>query len=185
MPGIEMPTKIRFMNRTEYGIVTRVMGDTLPYRRRILITDACGVDGRAFTIPTSLLSTILGVPATGFFGGVALGYLSSFTNLAYLINVGSANYDQLDGTNKKLLVHETMHVWQGKNSTFALSYVFNSVISQCFSGQGAYNYVLGQSWSSYNVEQQAKIVEDWFFAGESSSHSAYTYIENNVRKGDA
>jgi hypothetical protein len=185
MAGIELPTKIRMMSRAEHKIATDVMGDTLPYRYRIVITDACGVNGRAFTIPTSLISSILSIPVTGFFGGISLGYLTSFINLAYLINVGSANYDQLATGNKKLLVHETMHVWQGHNSTFALSYVFNSVINQCISGSSAYSYTLGNSWSSYNVEQQAKIVEDWFVGGQSSSSSAFTYVENNVRKGDA
>lgn len=183
MAGIELPTKMRFMSADEYNIVKGVMGDTLPYRRRILMTDACGVDGRAFTIPTSLLSTITSIPTKGFFAGVSIGYLASVVNLAYLINVGSSKYDEMATTHSALLVHETMHVWQGKNSTFALSYVFNSVINQCMSGQGAYSYSLGQDWSSYGVEQQAKIVEDWYAAGSSASHAAFTYIENNVRKG--
>jgi hypothetical protein len=184
MPGIELPTKFRLMSSGEYDIVTRVMGDTLPYRQRIIITDACGVDGRAFTIPTSLLSMIGMVPSN-FLSALPIGYLASIINLAYLINVGSSCYDKLASTEKNLLVHETMHVWQGKNSVFSLSYVFNSVINQCFSGNGAYTYTLGQSWSDYGVEQQASIVEDWFGRGESTSDSAYTYISNHVREGDA
>lgn len=184
MPGIELPTKFRLMSSDEYRIVTRVMGDTLPFRQRIIITDACGVDGRAFTIPTSLISMIGMVPTT-FLAALPIGYLSSVINLAYLINVGSSCYSKLATTEKSLLVHETMHVWQGKNSTFSLSYVFNSVINQCFSGSGAYTYTLGKAWSDYNVEQQASIVEDWYDRGESTSDSAYTYISNHVRKGDA
>jgi hypothetical protein len=105
--------------------------------------------------------------------------------VAYLVNVGSANYNILGSSNQRLLVHETMHVWQGHNSTFALSYVYNSIINQCLSGQGAYTYSLGQSWSSYNVEQQAKLVDDWFHRGELSSDAAYSYITNHVRQGDA
>ncbi len=183
--GIQIPTKIRKMNLAEYEIVTRVMGDTLPYRIRILITNGAGVDGRAFTIPTSLISTVLGMPATGFFGGVALGYLASAINLAYLINVGD-DYDKLSGTNQRLLVHETMHVWQGKNSTFALSYVYNSIYNQCVAGN-AYDYKskIGDSWDTFNVEQQASIVDTWFDNGEKESDALFPYIKDHVRKGDA
>ena len=49
--GIELPTKIREMSDAEYRIVSAVFGSTLPYRFRILITNAAGVNGRAFTIP--------------------------------------------------------------------------------------------------------------------------------------
>jgi hypothetical protein len=178
------------MSSAEYAIVSRVFGDTIPYRVRIMITDAAGEDGRPFTIPTSLISTILGMSESVFMGNAAAflataagGYLGSFINLAYLINAGDA-YDSLTSTDRDTLVHETTHVWQGKNSTFALSYVFNSIYNQCVLAN-AYAYTAGQAWSSYNVEQQASIVEDWYMGGESTSSGLYHYITDNVRKGDA
>jgi hypothetical protein len=187
---IQMPSKVRLMSHPEYNIVCRVFAGTIPYRVRIFITDAAGEDGRPFTIPTSLLPTILGMTEGAFFGGVpgalggaAGGYIGSFINLAYLINAGDA-YDSLTGKDRDTLVHETTHVWQGKNSTFALSYVFNSVYNQCVL-RNAYAYTPNQPWKSYNVEQQASIVEDWYMAGESTSSNLYHYITDNVRKGDA
>jgi hypothetical protein len=182
MSGIQLPTKIRLMSSDEYDIVTRVFSDTLPFRIRILVTNAAGESGRAFTIPTSLLTT-LGLTATTFLAGAAVGYLTSFINLAYLMNVGN-DYDKLATSQKGLLVHETAHVWQGKNSTQSLSYVFNSVINQCLKGN-AYAYVAGKPWSDYGVEQQASIVEDWFVNGEKQSGDLWPYIQNHVRKGDA
>ncbi len=182
--SIQLPTKIRVMNGAEYAIVSRVFGDTLPYKFRIWITNAAGKDGRAFTIPTSLVATILAIPVTGFLGGVIGGYVASALNLAYLINVGD-DYDKLSGTNQRLLVHETTHVWQGKNSTFSQSYVYNSVFNQHLKGQGAYDYTAGGDWSSYNVEQQAHIVEDWFVNGEQSNDSLFPYVSDHVRTGDA
>lgn len=179
--GISIPTSARFMNLKEYEIVSGVFGDTLPYRRRILITNGAGVDGRAFTIPTSLVSTLLGTAATGYLGLIS-GYLTSFINAGYLINVGDS-YSKLADTEKWLLVHETAHVWQGKNSKLALSYVFDSCLSQCFSGSSAYTYTAGKAWSSYNVEQQASVVEDWFKNGSSESNALFPYIRDNVRKG--
>ena len=125
---------------------------------------------------------IVGVNPATFLANVAVGYLASFVNLAYLINVGT-DYDSLTGSARNVLVHETAHVWQGKNSTFALSYVFNSVYNQCVLAN-AYAYTAGQPWASYNVEQQASIVEDWYMSGESTSSDLYHYISDNVRKGD-
>ena len=171
------------MSLPEYDIVTRVFGDTLPYRFRIIITDGAGLDNRPFTIPTSLVTTLLGAAGAGFLG-VAAGYLTSFINVAYLMNVGEA-YPEMSINNTDLLGHETTHIWQGKNSTFALSYVFSSCISQCARGGAAYTYSPGGPWSSYNVEQQASIVEDWFVAGEPTSGKLWGYIRDHVRKGDA
>lgn len=182
--GISIPTSARFMNQSEYDIVQRVMGDTLPYRVRIIITNGAGLSNRPFTIPTSLVTTLLGTAAASFMAPVAAlgGYLTSFINLAYLMNVGTA-YADMSSTNTDLLVHETMHVWQGKNSFFSLSYVFDSCISQCLRGGGAYNYTAGGDWGSYNVEQQASIVEDWFVAGEPTSGDLWGYVRDYVREG--
>ena len=172
------------MNSAEYKIVTRVMGDTLPYRYRIIITNGAGVDNRPFTIPTSLVGTILGSAAAPFLAPIIAlgGYLSSIVNLAYLMNVGTA-YSDMSSANTDLLVHETTHVWQGKNSVFAQSYVYSSCISQCLLGSGAYDFAAGKAWNSYNVEQQASIVEKWFHDGENESGDLWGYISENVRKG--
>jgi hypothetical protein len=183
MAGIQGPTKVRLLSGAEYGVVTPVFGSTLPMRGRIYVTNAAGVDGRPFTIPTSLVSTLLGVNPVTFLANVAAGYLGSVVNVGYFINAGAA-YDKLATTEKPLLVHEMTHVWQGENSWFALSYVFNSVYNQCVRGN-AYSYIPGRAWSSYNVEQQASIVEDWYASGQSSSSALFPYIRDHVRTGDA
>ena len=181
--GLQPPTKIRTMSPVEYHIVSGVFGATLPYRSRILVTNAAGMDGRAFTIPTSLVSTILGMNPALFLPTAIVGYLGSIVNLAYLMNVGR-DYNTLGSSQQRLLVHETTHVWQGKNSTLALTYVFSSVLNQGLHGGGAYSYSAGQPWRSYNAEQQASIVEDWFRAGQPTSGPLYPYIVNHVQKGD-
>ena len=182
--SISIPTSARFMSSSEYSTVSRVFGNTLPFRQRIIVTNGAGVSNRPFTIPTSLVRVLLGAAATGFLAPItaAIGSLTTFINLGYLMNVGSA-YSNLGSSHSGLLVHETAHVWQGKNSALALSYVFNSCLNQCLQGGAAYNYTAGQSWSSYNVEQQASIVEDWFNASEPTSGSLWGYIDNYVRKG--
>lgn len=183
MAGLSAPTKIRLMSETEYRIVSPVFGGTLPRRSRIIVTNSAGLNGRAFTIPTSLVSTALGANPAFFLPSVWTGYLASVVNLGYLMNVGR-DYSLLSSSQKHLLVHETAHVWQGANSTLALSYVFSSVLNQGLYGSGAYAYTPGQSWRSYNAEQQASIIEDWFRSGQPQSGPLYPYIVNHVRKGD-
>jgi hypothetical protein len=104
-------------------------------------------------------------------------------NLAYIMNVGNL-YGMLGTSQQRVLIHETSHIWQGKNSTLALTYVFNSVLNQCLHGIGAHSYTAGQPWKSYNAEQQAMIIEDWFRLGQPKTGPLYPYIVNHVQKGD-
>lgn len=213
---MQAPTSVRWMNDREWEIVTGVFNSsTLPFKQRIFITDGLGAQNRPFTIPTSLISSLPAVLASALVGslggpaGAALAtaissvgaLLGSVANFGYIMSVGPGAYTDMsrDYPNpsgrrtandyRALLVHETTHVWQGKNSVFALSYVFGSAISQCAASLGgsttggAYNYTAGAAWGSLNPEQQASVVEDWYLAGESGSHALYPYIRDYVRKG--
>jgi hypothetical protein len=214
--SMKSPTSVRLLTDAEWKIVERVFtADKLPYRQRILVTNGAGADGRAFTIPTSLLTTA--APAA-FFAAITKnplitaivaaasiipGTLLSFVNAGYIMNVGPAFYgdltaidlDDQDKDAQALLVHETTHAWQGRNSKLALSYVWDSVISQCrgaLSGattSAAYRYKVGTPWKDMNPEQQAQLVEDWFWKDEEStttgpgSSGRYEYIRDYVRRG--
>ncbi|REJ76418.1 MAG: hypothetical protein DWQ47_12500 [Acidobacteria bacterium] len=186
LTDITVPTQARIMSSAEYRIVESVYDDTLPFRIRIMVTNGLGGYNRPFTIPTSLVTTLLGAAASGFLAAAATigGYLGSIVNMGYLMNVGSA-FPDMSSSNTDLLVHETAHVLQGKNSVFAQSYVYDSAINQCIRGNAAYNYTAGQDWSSYNAEQQASIIEHWYTSGKPTSGSLWPYIRDHVREGDA
>ncbi|GIU81943.1 MAG: hypothetical protein KatS3mg006_1007 [Pyrinomonadaceae bacterium] len=178
------------MSSSEYQITRRVFGDTLPSRRRIVVTNIVGVDNRPFTLPISVfgfLFAFLGVLSLGFefvFSATFLliGLTLVFFNPGYLINVGEF-YENLEDKGVGILVHETAHVWQGENSFLSFGFVINSCIYQFLKGSEAYNYEVGQDWCLFNVEQQASLIEDWFLEGESTEDSRWFYIENYVRKG--
>jgi hypothetical protein len=208
-----LPTSARLLSSSEWTIVNRVLGPHLPFRPRVFVTNGAGADNRPFTIPTSLVSSLVdfgpAILSSAFLSlltanplilasvGATSGLLaevSSFTNLAYFMNVGPSFYPDLTRRNRSnqfldasaTLVHETMHVWQGKNSWFAMTYVFSSVLNQAFKGGGAYTYRIGDPWRSMNAEQQAKLVEDWYWrSGESVTDTRYPYIRDFVRKGIA
>jgi hypothetical protein len=183
MMGLKPPTKVRMMNGLEYQIARSVFGSTLPHPARILITNAAGLNGRAFTIPSSAFLTVFGINPATLLPSLLGSYIGSAINLAYFMNVGR-DYGVLTTSRQHLLIHETTHVWQGKNSSLALSYVFDSVLKQGLHGAMAYSFKPGQPWKSYNAEQQAAIVEAWFVSGRPTTGPLYPYIVNHVQKGD-
>jgi len=200
---MRMPTHVRWMTESEWNIVTGVYtADRLPYRQRIFVTNGLGAFEAPFTIPTSLI-TGAGFTLSGVIGGPALVAIraavasaASIINAGYLMNVGSG-YDLGDdgngmasGDRRLLLVHETAHVWQGKNSVFALSYVYSSALAQCrgLSSSGdrgrAYDGEPGQAWGSYNAEQQAQLIERWYKNGRNEGNDPiWPYIRDYVRRG--
>ncbi|MGY4398797.1 hypothetical protein ACVWZA_004007 [Sphingomonas sp. UYAg733] len=80
------------------------------------------------------------------------------------------------------LIHELCHVWQGENGVWPTFYMGQSLWSQLSSGvtdvwktrkwrgwgthrSTAYKFphsAIGNPWTSFNVEQQASLVESWF-----------------------
>src|SRR5215475_355369 len=105
---MKAPTKVRLLRDAEWKIVERVFtADKLPYRWRLLVTDGAGANGRAFTIPTSLLT--MAAPVAFFaavmknplitaivaVGSAAVGTVFSFANAGYIMSVGPDFYDDL------------------------------------------------------------------------------------------
>ena len=152
----------RHMTMTERGIADAVFQGTVPYNM-VRITDLIGLENRPYTM---------------VYMGMEKGNL-------WHVNVGQRAFHSL-GTNlasQSLLIHELTHVWQSAHSGWAPAYIFNSVWHQLIDGKkAAYGYVSGLSWNSYSVEQQARIVEDWFASGKSESDPNYRYIRDNIRK---
>jgi hypothetical protein len=91
----------------------------------------------------------------------------------------------VDDASKHTLIHELTHVWQMTHTPFksfvSCDAIITSVGVQTEDGTKGYfeyyDYVPGKSWDSYNVEQQAQIVADWWVAtqyGEKSQDVSYT-----------
>lgn len=141
----------RWMKQKECNVAFQVFSFTIPYDKIQLSTDL-GAGDRPYTIPL-------------------LNYPGHFQ-----INIGKT-------FTWHLLIHELTHVWQGHNSGLAWGYVLNSLLSQAvceISGTNAYKYTVGKDFNSYNVEQQASIVEDWYIKGCSKSNSRYRYIRDDI-----
>jgi outer membrane protein OmpA-like peptidoglycan-associated protein len=121
------------------------------------------------------------------------GAISS--SVKYLINFGdAANVDlsaagvglgrYVSGYSEMMsdvFVHELGHVWQysrpyAQAGEIALRCVYAQEI-----GAG-YRFTAGRTWSSYNLEQQASIVEEWNKRGRKEDDELFPYIHYLVRK---
>ena len=176
--------RTRLLTGGEIALAKIVFQTTLPYNQ-ITISDSIGLGNRAFTVP--MFNE--GQGAAMAIGTLLLGPLATPFVLmrpsSYLINFGASGFaNAITPTNLGTFIHELTHVWQSFNQTIASAYIFNSLWHQTISGGSAYSYSPGQAWGSYNVEQQASIVQDWFsMDGMSITSPRFTYIRNNIRTG--
>ena len=171
-------TKERNLTTKEQTEATGVFGNTLPRWEFIKITNGLGINDRAFTV-RGIKFTKVGTIAKigGIVGGIgSVG--SALANLFIYMHVGPQMYaDAL--TDSGTFIHEMTHVWQYHHGS---PVIFDSLKNQALLGDKAYDYVAGKSWGTYNVEQQAHIVEDWY-KYPSLKPDLDSYITDYVRKG--
>ncbi len=123
----------------------------------MIISDGLGYDDRKFTVPEAVSGN-------------------------YILHVGDGYYGMSRlPEDKALLIHELVHVWQGEHASWRWSYVFRSGWHQAKGDAYKYDINNLQSWSSYNPEQQAQIVEDWFTLGMSESDARFPFIRFWIR----
>jgi hypothetical protein len=154
-----------------------VFGGTLPVDR-ITLTNLAGLGGRAFTMP-------------GVDGRIYVNLGSD----AY--NAGPMTYTTGAYPSKgELLIHELTHAWQIAHSSFIPGLVCEGIVNQANYqvGQSVYQYPApGGVWSSFNLEQQAAIVDQWFGGVPTaavpnrsvmnSTDPYFSYIRDNIRTG--
>ncbi|MEM7341864.1 MAG: hypothetical protein AAF467_24685 [Actinomycetota bacterium] len=149
----------RLMTDNEWSFVSTLFGGTLPPRSNIHITnvglfDKTDGSTRAFVLPL-------------FKGN-------------YLVNFGSIYHHHADlaAAEPGLFAHEITHVWQSKRRPLKVTIYAEALASS------EYDFPLGRQWRTYNLEQQASIVEQWVDEGQSRGSPLYRYIAANVRAGN-
>lgn len=117
-------------------------------------------------------------------GAVTLAGMDTSTGkFDYTINWVEAFGGIVDFAGRRsTLIHELCHVWQGENGAWPTFYMGQSMWAQLSSGvrdvwekrkwrgwgthrSTAYSFPaasIGRNWSTFNVEQQASIVESWY-----------------------
>lgn len=160
----------RLLTEKEKRLAKKVFADSLPYGD-IYLSDGLGFGERQYTIPRPLH------PGT------------------YLIHIGPKIFPDatkssvVDNgqTGDAIFIHELTHVWQSVHRKNPLDYIGDSLSNQLRYKADAYTYdsskVGKAKWDSFNAEQQASIVEDWYVGGMKETSKAFVYIRDNIRKG--
>ncbi|MER5602245.1 hypothetical protein ABT085_34850, partial [Streptomyces sp. NPDC002265] len=168
-------SRTRHLSDDEYNWANdQVFQGTLPAKDRIVLTDTIGGGDRAFTFPR-------------FDGKITL-------------NMGNGAFDDPrkdpHGAYGQVFIHELVHAWQIEHTPMQLALMADAFASKvCEATQGVHApYVYGPAgpvYGDFNLEQQAKIVEDWFVGASSvppgtkrdSNNPYFRYIRDNIRLG--
>jgi hypothetical protein len=181
---------VRTLRMHERNLAWNVYKNSLPPLDNVLIVSLSGIEGRAFTLPTSMLAAV----ATDLFGPnplvlLALSGLAAKGIEQYLVFLGKEGFKDAMGNVRystkpgDVFIHELGHVWQGYHSAFTWWYVFNSIYYQATCGASAYDFTEGRQWSSYGAEQQASIIQHWFVDDQPDFGQLYSYMKCNVWPG--
>ncbi len=186
--GVAIETLIRHrpMTDEEFTFADKVFKGTIP-RDRILLTNLFGIGQAPFTMPIG--KTIM----------VNLG--AGFDDPRNYNGFGSDDhppiepeYTQAPG---QLFIHELTHAWQIAHNNFTAGLVCKALDLQirqrAILGHDVYAYgPAGPSYSGFfNLEQQAKIVDEWFGGNgrqatwgatlESDVNPYFRYVRDNIR----
>lgn len=171
---VDAMVHLRSLHDDEVSFARQVFGDSIDFGR-VRLTNLVGLGGRAFTAP-AVDGTIL-------------------------INIG----DAVDAPSKavvnssypvpgQVLIHELTHVWQIQHASLADGFVPGlmcaGVLNQTVVSKPYAYGPPGQPWSSFNMEAQGAIVDQWFGGngtqkppGMNQDSTYFGYISNNVRLG--
>jgi hypothetical protein len=165
----------------EWAFCESVFGRTIP-RERVMLTNLVGIGNRPFTCPGPA-ETILVNLGEGFFDPV---------NYRGFGDPANSN-TQASG---QLFIHELAHAWQIAHAEFIPGLMCRGILNQVGTLGGnmdVYKYgPAGGRWGDFNLEQQGKIVDEWFAGNgqqrgampketDESKNGYWRYIRDNIR----
>jgi hypothetical protein len=163
----------RPINAEEISIAQQVFKSELPYAN-VMLTNLSGLNGRAFTAP----------------GVDGKTYCNLGENFNATLGPGNGAYP----ARGELMIHELTHAWQIAHNSYVPGFVCSGIVNQAnyVFGDNVYAYgPAGPDWSSFNLEQQGAIVNEWF-GGEQTNNIQmdpaspyYRYITGNILTGSA
>jgi hypothetical protein len=168
----------------EESFARQVFQDTIPYER-VLVTNLSGLGGREFVVPN--------------------------VDGSILVNLGNGFSDPIGHVDPprgyteqgQIFIHEMTHVWQVAHEDVTLSFFWKAALDK-LAESASYQYgPPGPPWSSFGLEAQATIVEEWSSGtslravmgpvpGRSATPGGrmqdddpyFHYIANNIRMGE-
>jgi hypothetical protein len=170
---VDSMVRIRPLSGDEIQFARRVFGDSIDYSR-VRLTNLSGFGTRAFAAPT-LDGTIL-------------------------LNIGNAHDTPMEAVYPaypapgQLLIHELTHAWQYQHASLSDGLVPGLICKGLLdkvASSSPYQYgPPGPPWSSFGMEAQGSVVDQWFGGNRSQQGTAmdpnsryFRYINDNIRLG--
>ena len=180
--AFELALEHRPMTVAEREFAAKVFGRTLPVDR-IRLTNLLGIGRRPFTVPTVGDTILVNL-------GEGLGDPVNYPGLGDPENPNRQTPGQL-------FIHELAHAWQIETETFLPGLICEAISASATTiggDMGVYRYGdAGPNLSSFNPEQRASIVDDWYAGSgqrqerftaslESDVNPYFRYIRDNIRR---
>jgi hypothetical protein len=166
----------RSMTPEEGTFIDQVFKGTVPYHQ-VVLTSLTGVGGRPFTFPN-------------IDGSILVNLGAAFNDPTHSQSDGQNDTNEAPG---ELFIHELTHAWQIAHNSFTTGWICNALGTQASNSTGSNVYAYGPagpSWGSFNIEQQAMIVQQWYAgtrngsAGPMKQNDPYfRYIATNIWLG--
>lgn len=185
MAWFKIAHNFRRLRPHEKILAHEVFHNTLPSLNSIGITDGLGKDSTIWTVDRK------------FFDFMQSGPPSSLDDLNFLLNFGEAvRWDLTDVRSlhiavpgypfraRDVFVHEMTHVWQFRRGFGVKA---DRIVAQNLGDGYEFPHGKEEPWISYNVEQQATIVEHWNRdrTGTGEDDPLFPYIHYIIRgEGD-
>jgi len=166
----------RQLTDDEYNFAAAVLGNTLPPKERIYVTNLSHDGGRKYTWPE-------------LDGSVILNMGDAFDDPVHYAKGGYSTAGQV-------FIHEMTHAWQIQAKSFVPGILCKALLQTSSYSFGS----AGPPWGDFGLEQQAAIVDTWFgkyavgwstledlvakLADQKALQDPYfQYIGNNIRLG--
>lgn len=172
------PSFTRHLKPSETEYARKVFRNVLPWPE-IGVTDGLGAGGTVWTHTRSMIP-FAGAVSSPFqyyvnFGDAANADLST-EGVSLSTYVPGYPYFMCD-----VFIHELTHVWQ-YSRPYAKA---GEIAARCIYAQkfgAGYAFTAGNTWASYNLEQQASIVEEWNKRKRKEDDELFPYIHYVIRK---
>lgn len=93
----------------------------------------------------------------------------------HALDLLSPDHSEASIDNRIILIHELAHVWQYQNGINVRAQGLGLFFQYPMNYRAAYKYKLDRAFNEYNMEQQAKIVEDYAL-----DRDIYTYLKSKI-----
>jgi hypothetical protein len=157
-------------------VLNRVFGPTLPETEQIVLTDMTGLGRADFVFPTA--------------AGLINGKHRILVSFGASLDKPLEHPRTRDDPPGEQFIHEMTHAWQIQNSPSMAEWIPRAIATRTMHPGSITVPSENADWDSFNLEEQASVVEYWFGlyqskldSDEAQNDPYFKHIRDHIRKG--